>query len=206
MSDYVQLFFQLSEIYFRLFHSVCTRNMEMCRQQFLIQTCWNDWLVSMKDACSSASTGLPDRIESCLMERSGTIIRIIFSIIRIICLGWTGLWLCKYVLRTAFLCTPILRVTTSLWNIGEAEVAVETSLYSKRVESAQTVTIIRDYFALYHYFCDFFQFYALFHNQKSQSAIVGINWYNKYNAHNWYNRFNIYITCWWLLEHVIKLT
>ena len=46
---------------------------------------------------------------------------------------------CKYVLRTAFLCTPILSVATSLWNIGEAAVAVE---------SAQSVTIIRDYFTI----------------------------------------------------------
>ena len=53
---------------------------------------------------------------------------------------------CKYVLCTAFLCTPILCVTTSLWNIREAAIAVE---------SAQTVTIIRYYFALCHYYCDY---------------------------------------------------
>jgi hypothetical protein len=47
--------------------------------------------------------------------------------------------LCRLVLRTALLCTPILSVTTSLWNIGEAAVAVK---------SAQTVTIIRDYFTI----------------------------------------------------------
>jgi hypothetical protein len=49
----------------------------------------------MKNACASASTGWrADRMESCLMERSCTtsIIRIIFSIIRIICLGCTGMW------------------------------------------------------------------------------------------------------------------
>ena len=49
----------------------------------------------------------------------------------------------KYVLRNAFLRTPILCVTTSLWNIGEATIGVE---------SAQTVTIILDYFCNYtHY-------------------------------------------------------
>jgi len=48
----------------------------------------NDWLVSMKNACTSASIGRrADRGESCLMERSGTIIRIMFSIIHIMCLG-----------------------------------------------------------------------------------------------------------------------
>ena len=43
---------------------------------------------------------------------------------------------CKGVLCTAFLCTRILGVTTSLCNIREASIAVE---------SAQIVTIIRDY-------------------------------------------------------------
>ena len=50
---------------------------------------------------------------------------------------------CKYVLRTAFLCKPILCVTTRLWNIGVAAIGVE---------SAQTVTIILDYFCNFtHY-------------------------------------------------------
>ncbi len=40
-----------------------------------------------------------------------------------------------------------LSVTTSLCNIGEAAAAVE---------SAQSVTIIRDYFTLFHYYCDYF--------------------------------------------------
>ena len=56
----------------------------------------------MKNACTSESTGRSaDRRESCLMERSGTIIHLIFSILRNICLGWIGL-------RPLFLCTPIL--------------------------------------------------------------------------------------------------
>ena len=42
---------------------------------------------------------------------------------------------------TSYARTPILCETTSLWNIWEAAIAVE---------SAQTVTIIRDYFALCH--------------------------------------------------------
>ena len=49
------------------------------------------WLVSMKNVWTSASTGRrADRIESCPMERSCTIIRVMFSIIRIIFLGWTA--------------------------------------------------------------------------------------------------------------------
>ncbi len=80
--------------YFLLWQGVGTRKMGMCRQQFLTQSWRNDWLVSMKNACSSASASTgrrADRMDSGLMERSGTIIRIIFSIKRIICLGWTGL-------------------------------------------------------------------------------------------------------------------
>ena len=67
---------------------------------------------------------------------------------------------CKYVLCTAFLCTPILCVTTSLWNIGEAAVAVE---------SAQTVTIIRYYFALCHYYCNYFFDYTHYSTTKSRN-------------------------------------
>jgi hypothetical protein len=59
--------------------------------------------------------------------------------------------LCRYVLRTALSCIPIWSVTTSLWNIEEADVAVE---------SAQTVTIIRDYFTLFHDYCDYFVDYT----------------------------------------------
>ena len=57
-----------------------------CRLQ--VNRLRNDCLVSMKNACTSASIGRrADRMESCLMERSGTIIRIMFSIIHIMCLG-----------------------------------------------------------------------------------------------------------------------
>ena len=74
--------------YSLLWQGVGTRKMGMCRQQFLTQSWRNDSLVSNKNACSTASTGRrADRMESCLMERSGTIIRIIVPIIRIICLG-----------------------------------------------------------------------------------------------------------------------
>ena len=66
---------------------------------------------------------------------------------------------CNYVLCTAFLCTPILCVTTSLWNIREAAIAVE---------SAQTVTIIRYYFALCHYYCDYFFDYTHYSTTKSR--------------------------------------
>ena len=63
----------------------------------------------------------------------------------------------RYVLRTALLCTPILSVTTSLRNIGEAAVAVE---------SAQTVTIIR-------YYCDYFFDYT--HYFTTKSRIFGLD-------------------------------
>ncbi len=71
--------------------------------------------------------------------------------------------LCKYVLRTVFLCTPILSVTTSLWKIGEAAVAVE---------SAQTVTISRDDFALFHYYCDYFFNYTHYSTLAAKSRIL----------------------------------
>ena len=52
---------------------------------------------------------------------------------------------CNYVLRTAFLCTPILCVTTSLWNIREAAIGCKSA-------QLETVTIILDYFCNYtHY-------------------------------------------------------
>ena len=74
--------------YSLLWQGVGTRKMGMCRQQFLTQSWRNNSLVSNKNACSTASTGRrADRMESCLMERSSTIIRIIVPIIRIICLG-----------------------------------------------------------------------------------------------------------------------
>ena len=59
----------------------------------------------------------------------------------------------SYALR--FYTHPILCVTTSLWNIGEAAIAVE---------SAQTVTIIAIMSLLLQLF---FQLYALFQNKKS---------------------------------------
>jgi hypothetical protein len=137
----------------------------MCRQQFFIQSWRNDWLVSMKNACSSASTGRrADRMESCLMGRSCTIICIYFSIIRIFFLAEQDCGLCKYVLRTVFLCTPILSVTTSFWNIGEAAIAVE---------SARTVTIICYYFALFHDYCDCFFNYT--HYSTTKRRIRGWN-------------------------------
>ncbi len=92
-SDYVGLNHDVIVFidYFRLFQGVCTLKMGICRRLFLTHhdSCRNsDWLALMKNACTSASTGRPtDRMESCLMERSGTIIHIIFSIVRIICLG-----------------------------------------------------------------------------------------------------------------------
>ncbi len=48
---------------------------------------------------------------------------------------------------------------TELWNIGEAAVAVEI---------AQTVTIIRYYFALVHYYCDYFFDYTQYSTTKSR--------------------------------------
>jgi hypothetical protein len=53
--DYQLLFFRL----YALFHCIWARKMGICRQQFLNQSRRNDWLVSMKNACSSASTGCP---------------------------------------------------------------------------------------------------------------------------------------------------
>ncbi len=83
-TDYFAIILRL----LRLFHGVGTPKMGMCKKQFLTQSRRNDRLVSMKNACASASTGRrADRRESCLMERSCTIIRMIFSILRIICLG-----------------------------------------------------------------------------------------------------------------------
>ena len=43
--------------YSLLWHDVGTRKMGMCRQQFLTQSWKNGWLVSKKNACSTASTG-----------------------------------------------------------------------------------------------------------------------------------------------------
>ena len=78
--------------YFQLWQGVGTRKMGRGRQQFLTQAWRNDSKVSVKNASSTASTGRHTyRMESCLRELSCTIIRIIFSIIRIICLGWPGL-------------------------------------------------------------------------------------------------------------------
>ncbi len=69
--------------------------MGMCRQQFLTQSRRNDWLVSMKNACSSASTGWrTDRMESCLMERSCTIMRIIFLLYALFFLAEQDCGLC----------------------------------------------------------------------------------------------------------------
>jgi hypothetical protein len=94
------------------------------------------------------------------MERSGTIIRIIVSIIRIIVLAEQDCSPCKYVLCTAFRCTPILCVKTSLWIIGGAAIAVEC---------AQTVTIIAIMSILLQLL---FQLYELlFHNQKSHLGL-----------------------------------
>ena len=93
MRDYFTIICDYFTDYLWLFHGVSTWKMGMCRQQFLTQSWRNDWLVSMKNACAPASTGRhTDRMENCLMESACTIIRIIVSIIHIICLGWTGLW------------------------------------------------------------------------------------------------------------------
>ncbi len=54
---------------------------------------------------------------------------------------------CKYVLCTANLCTLILCVTMSLWNIREAATAVG---------SAKTVLLLWYFCALYHYYCNYF--------------------------------------------------
>ncbi len=111
MSEYTRFCFE----YLRLFRGVGTRKMGMCRPQLLTQSRRNDWLVSMKYACSSSSTGRrADRIESCLMECSCTITRIIFLLYALFVLAEQDCRLCKYVLRTAILCTPILCVTRSL--------------------------------------------------------------------------------------------
>ncbi len=62
--DYTRLFCD----YLHLFHGISTRRMGICRQQFLTQSWRNDWLVSMKNACSSALTGRrADRMESWIL-------------------------------------------------------------------------------------------------------------------------------------------
>ena len=66
---------------------------------------------------------------------------------------------CKYVLCTAFRCTPILCVKTSLWIIRGAAIAVEC---------AQTVTIIAIMSILLQLL---FLSYALFQNQKSHLGL-----------------------------------
>ena len=73
-----------SYYYYLLWQGVGTQKMGICRQQFLTQSWRNDSLVSNKNACSTALTGRrADRVESCLMERSGTIIRIIVPVIHL---------------------------------------------------------------------------------------------------------------------------
>ena len=99
MSLFFLLFFLLWHIifhyfsyYFQLWQGAGIWKMARGRQQCLTQAWRNDSTVSMKNASSSALTGRHTyRMESCLRECSCTIIRIIFSIIRIICLGWPGL-------------------------------------------------------------------------------------------------------------------
>ncbi len=66
---------------------------------------------------------------------------------------------CKGVLRTAFLCTRILGVTTSLCNIREASIAVE---------SAQIITVIRHFSRL---LLLFLRLCTLWHNQKSHFGL-----------------------------------
>ena len=48
-----------------------------------------------------------------------------FSLHALFVLAEQDCGLCKYVLCTAFLCTPIMWLTTSLWNIGEAAIAIQ---------------------------------------------------------------------------------
>jgi hypothetical protein len=76
---------------------------------------------------------------------------------------------CKYVLCTAFRCTPTLCVKTSLWIIGGDAIAVKC---------AQTVTIIAIMSTLLQLL---FQLYALFHNQKShlglELCLVELNYF-----------------------------
>ena len=69
---------------------------------------------------------------------------------------------CKCVLGTAFLCTPILCVATSLWDIGEA---------ANAVWSAQTALLICYYFTLCHYYCNYFFNYT--HYSKTKSRFWG---------------------------------
>ena len=66
---------------------------------------------------------------------------------------------CKCVLGTAFLCTLLLCVATSLWDIGEA---------ANAVWSAQTVLLICYYFALCHYYCNYFFNYTHYSKTKSR--------------------------------------
>ena len=66
---------------------------------------------------------------------------------------------CKCVLGTAFLCTLLLCVATSLWDIGEA---------ANAVWSAQTVLPICYYFALCHYYCNYFFNYTHYSKTKTR--------------------------------------
>ncbi len=139
--DYFTIIRDYFTDYTRLFHGVSTRKMGMCRQQFLTQSRRNDWSVSMKNACASVSTGrLADRMESAWWSVPALLYALFFLIYALFVLAEPECGLCRYVLRTVLLCTPILSVTTSFWNIGEAAVAVE---------SAQPVPFICDYFPLF---------------------------------------------------------
>ncbi len=75
-----------------------------------------------------------------LMQFFKTIIRSVFTIMYIIFLADQDCSCCKYVLRPADLCTPILYVITSIGDIRETAVAVW---------SAQTVLLFCYYCALY---------------------------------------------------------
>ena len=76
---------------------------------------------------------------------------------------------CKFVLCTASLCTLILCVTTSLWNIMEA---------ANAVWSADTGLLICYYFTLYHYYFNYFFYYI--HYSKTKKSLFGLEFIADY--------------------------
>jgi hypothetical protein len=155
ISDYTRLYF--------CFFTIISRRQQPENgnmQTAILDPITEKWLVIVDKECllicnDSASTRRrTDRMDPALLN---TLFFLLYALFFLAEQDWR---LCKYVLRTVFLCKPILSVTTSLWNIGEAAVAVE---------SARTVTIIRDYFAVIHYSCDYYFNYTISSTTKSRS-------------------------------------
>jgi hypothetical protein len=87
---------------------------------------------------------------------------------------------CKYVLRTADLCK--LCVITSLDSLRGHQGSSLCRLKCPN-RRAETVLLICYYFALYHYYCNFFQLFALFQNKQSRRRYAGLRYGNHQMDH-----------------------